>query len=160
TTGNTTSANLASDVNTALASAKISGTGTTVNLSTKVMAEGVGSALRLKIIDAAISSVGLSAAIDNPAVFELGLSDEATITLPLIAAVKDVALVVGRVATDTTLNFAINGGASIPVTLYSDDTATNSTILSLVSDLNQALHVAAVKGGTIAGFAPAGVTFS
>src|SRR6185369_11168673 len=73
TVGNITIANLATDVNLALANAKISGTATAANLSSKVVAEGSGSALVLRIIDPAIAAVGLSAAIDNPAVFDLGL---------------------------------------------------------------------------------------
>jgi len=48
------------------------------------------------------------------------------------------------------------------VTIYADDTATNTTILNLVADINQALHAPAVKSGVIAGsFAPGSdVTFS
>ena len=67
----------------------------------------------------------------------------------MIEAVKDLTLVVGRLSQDATITFATTGGPTGSVTLYADDTATNTTILSLVSDLNKALSVPTLKTGVL-----------
>ena len=89
------------------------------------------------------------------------MTNEATITRPVIEAVKDLTLVVGRLSQDVTITFATTGGPTGSVTLYADDTATNTTILSLVSDLNKALSVPTLKTGVLSDFSPTGpVTFN
>ena len=158
TTTNTLLTELASDVNNALANAKISGTATPANLSSKVMAEGVAGALRLKIVDASLFEVKITSQLDNPTVAELGLTDDGSFTRLLIAGTKDVPQVAGRLSTDTVLSFNVDG-SPIPVTLYADDTATNTSMLSLVADINQALWVPTVKTDVLASFAPTGVAF-
>ena len=62
---------------------------------------------------------------------------------------------VGRLSSDVTLTIATTGGPSGTATLYADDTRTNTTVLSLVNDLNEALAVPTVKGGALTTFAPA-----
>ena len=62
--------------------------GVTVSLLPKVMVEGSGFSLMLRIVDKTIPSVQFSAALDDPAVLELGLTNEATLTLPTLAATR------------------------------------------------------------------------
>jgi hypothetical protein len=94
--------------------------------------------------------------LENATVADLGLVDEGVFTRPLIRGAKDVPLAAGRVGADTTLQFSLDGGAPIPVTLYADDTGANTTVLSLVNDLNQALWVPIVKTGILPSLTPAG----
>ena len=150
-TANTTIDQLVADVNAALLVAFPDGPG---SLDHKIVAAKSGTALVLRIADASITKVGFAAAIDDPAVLELGLTNEATITSPVIEAVKDLTLVVGRLSQDVTITFATTGGPNGSVTLYADDTTTNTTILSLVSDLNKALSVPTLKTGVLTSFAP------
>jgi hypothetical protein len=155
TTTNANIGDLVSDVHNAFVNAKKHSDGTTVDISSKIDVESVGTAaMLLRIKNPALSMVEFSSALDNPTVTELGLADEATITPLLIAAGKDVPLLAGRLLADTTL-ISIDGGPAIPVTIYADDTATNTTILNLVADINQALRVPAIKSGALTGFAPA-----
>jgi hypothetical protein len=154
---NTTIDNLVSDVNAALLSALPS------TLGGKIVAAKAGTALVLRIADASITEVGFSAAIDDPAVLELGLTNEATITQPRIEAVRDLVSVVGRLPEDATITITTTGGTGPTgtVTLFADDTAGNTTILGLVSDLNKALSVPTLKTGVLGSFAPSSdVTFS
>jgi hypothetical protein len=126
---------LVADVNQALLAA-LPG-----SLDNKIVADKSGNRLVLRIADASITEVGFSAAIDDPTVLELGLTNEATITQPRIEAVKDLALVVGRLQQDARITITTTGGTG-PLgtfTVFADDTGTNSTILSLVNDLNDAL---------------------
>ena len=152
---------LVSDVNSALANAKNRGTGLTQSVAGSIQARASGAGIALWITNANVTSVKFTAAIDNATVTELGLADEDTFTPLLIAATKEVPLIVGRISADTTLDFSINGAAAIPVMLYADDTATNTTVLNLVADINQALDVPSIKTGTLSSFVLASdVTFT
>jgi Ca2+-binding RTX toxin-like protein len=147
TTGNTTIDELVANVNTALLAALPAA------LDGKIVAIKSGTSLVLRIADAGIAEVGFSSAIDDPAVLELGLTDDATITQPAIRAVKEVGVVVGRLPQDTTLTIATTGGPTGSVTLFADDTASNTTILSLVNDLNKVLATPTLKTGVLTTFA-------
>ncbi|WP_283806368.1 LEPR-XLL domain-containing protein [Bradyrhizobium sp. cf659] len=147
TVGNTTIGNLAADVNAALLAAGV---------GTKVAVGASGTSLVLRITDASVDDVAFTAAIDDPAVLELGLTNATTITQARLGAAKDLTQYVGRLPADATLTITTTGGLSGTLTLFADDTASNSTILSVVSDLNKALSVATLKTGVLASFAPVG----
>src|SRR5205814_8456348 len=116
----------------------------TAGVGSKVHAAVSGRAILLRITDSTVSSVDFSAALDNPADTELGFTDKATFTRPLIAAGKDVPTAIGRLSSDTTLSITPDGGSATAVTIYADDTAENTSILALVADVNQALSVATI----------------
>ncbi|CAM5793933.1 LEPR-XLL domain-containing protein [Rhizobacter fulvus] len=146
---------LVGDVNAALLAALPAG------LDGKIVADNDGASLVLRIADTSVGEVGFAAAIDDPAVLELGLSTQAVITKPAVQATKDLVSFVGRLAADATLTVTTTGGTgpSGTVTIYADDTATNNSILSLVHDVNQALSVPTLKTGVLSNFAPASAAF-
>ena len=81
------------------------------SLDSKIVAAKSGTALDLRIADESIAEVKFTAAIDDPAVLELGFTNQVTITHPIIQAVKDLALVVGRLSQDVTITFHHHGWA-------------------------------------------------
>lgn len=155
TTGFTNITQLATAVNAAIQAA-LPGT-----LDGKVVADFVGTSLRIRVVDAAIGPVAFSAAIEDSAVISLGFTNEASIVQPRLVAQRDVAQNTGRLTSDATIEINTTGGPSGRVTIYADDTATNSSVVSLVADFNKALATPTIKTGTLTSFAtPNPVIFS
>src|SRR5262249_41271857 len=114
-----------------------------------------------------VSGFTLTSTSADPTVRELGFQANQTASVPAgssapqIVAVKDAPPVVGQLSADTTFNLSLAGGPAIPVTVYADDTANNTTIINLVTDINQALRVPAIKSGKLTNFKPTSpITFT
>src|SRR6266511_3056507 len=154
TNDNTMIGHLAMDVrnavSAALTTAGLAGTDLTVTTS--------GNALVIKINNNLITKVEYKANVANDTpIFELGLPNEAVIVRSHVSATKDLVPVVGRLQHDATLTFRIStdsGATFTPetVTLYADDTASNTNIVSLVDDLNKALSKAVIKTDVLSSF--------
>src|SRR5262249_18483929 len=125
--------------------------------TTDLMVTKDGNALVIKINNTAISKVLYKANVANDTpIFELGLPNEALIVRAHVSATKDLVPVVGRLEHDATLTFSTStDGTNFTdetVTLYADDTASNTTIVSLVDDLNKALSKPAIKTDVLSSF--------
>jgi hypothetical protein len=126
--------------------------------TTDLLVTNDGNALVIKINNNLVTKVLYKANIANDtAIFELGLPNEALIVRSHVSATKDLVPVVGRLENDATLTFRITTDGTNytdeTVTLYADDTASNTTIVSLVDDLNKALSKPAIKTDVLSSFA-------
>ena len=139
-----TLAMLVADLNAALASKSLNGL---------LRAEEDNGAILLRLIDDASDPVQFRAALDSPLVLLLGLPDVGIISLPTIAAVKDVPSVVGRISAVSTFRITVDGeGTAVPVTIPktgTDPSTGNSfptSLLSLVKAVNDAIDETSLAG--------------
>jgi Ca2+-binding RTX toxin-like protein/outer membrane protein OmpA-like peptidoglycan-associated protein len=155
TNDNTTVGNLVTDLQAAINTAL---TGAGLAAGDLTVAATPGNALVIKINNNLITKVAYKANVANDTpIFELGLPNEAVIVRSHVSATKDLVPVVGRLENDATLTFSTKTAGATDftdetVTLYADDTASNTTIVSLVDDLNKALSKAVVKTDVLSSF--------
>jgi outer membrane protein OmpA-like peptidoglycan-associated protein len=146
-TGTPTMLQLVDAVNTAL-STHLMGT----PLSGKVTAAASGDALELRLADSMVPELelGFVADLDNPVVLALGLPDQGTISLPHVQGAKNVPVTVGRLSSDQTFKVSVDQGMDVSVTIAAADTESNTSILNLVSNVNQALRSTSLAGRIVA----------
>ncbi len=155
TTGNTSIGQLASKVGIAIDAALTAAPN--LDPGDLTVTTSGNASLVIKINNDAITKVAYKANVANDTpIFEIGLPNEAVIVRSHVSATKDLVPVVGRLEHDATLTFSTStDGTNFTdetVTLYADDTASNTTIVSLVDDLNKALSKAAIKTDVLSSF--------
>jgi hypothetical protein len=161
TNENSTAADLVSDINDALQRAGLGG---------QIHALLVSGDVNFVAVDDAVTAFSLSVEAGDPAITELGFAASATaaagtVAADTIVATNDLRSSVGRIGQNISFQVSIDGGTAVTVNLFavdgvgtpdlnSDpavpdyvgvDTASNTSIIDLASDINRALRNATLQ---------------
>ena len=134
TQSNTTATQLLANINTALQTA-LTGAGLAANLVTATLSSSNN--LVLTMVPGVFTDLAVTAAPDDPAVYELGLAPPVT---PTASITGNTALPSnGQLTADATFTVTADGGTATPVTITAASTASNSNRSQLVTEVNSAL---------------------
>ncbi len=135
--GNTTTAQLIAEINTALQQA-LGAAGLDANLVTASTASiSGGQALVLTLSAGAFSALTVISAPLDPSVYELGLEPSQTPTATITAASS--LPTNGRLTADATFTVTADGGTATPVTITAASTASNSNQSQLLTQVQTAM---------------------